>query len=512
MFGSVHAINDLKIQANSSISNSKLTTIYDSAGLNSFWSAVNAECSTCHPPNIFYELESPASRQIIIQNTGNSSVITLKSVSVESADSNILTTSVRPSGQPIVINPKENTSFTISYDCKIDDIQLNKLKGWTIVKAVLNFDISNGGETSSQKVEFSYEKVCFFGAVSKFDFSLVILLTAATIIVYFGTQHIHTLFADQAQNSDEVRPIHAIFFIVFASAALLIFYFFKDYIIVVLTGLVCISSFSSCALMINELIEKVVGSDGALSRKVRLPVVEEVTIATIISSVASFLVVLIWVITKNWMLNNFIGVCVVLLVLRVVRLSSLRVATLLLGLAFFYDIFWVFLSKPIFGNSVMAYVATSLDLPLKLEWPHFNERFDKGSCGMLGLGDMVLPGLFLGYCYRFDKAKSTNIFHRVAVLGYAIGLALCGFFLVVLQLAQPALLYLVPSILGIVSLVAWKKQLLGELWVGLPSDSTEDSIQQGQLLDLNDGKGTALGEEDNRGSHLSELRKAENNN
>jgi signal peptide peptidase-like protein 2B len=51
---------------------------------------------------------------------------------------------------------------------------------------------------------------------------------------------------------------------------------------------------------------------------------------------------------------------------KIIEVDSLRTATVLLTLAFFYDIFWVFYSNIFFGESVMASVATSIDLPMKL--------------------------------------------------------------------------------------------------------------------------------------------------
>ena len=58
------------------------------------------------------------------------------------------------------------------------------------------------------------------------------------------------------------------------------------------------------------------------------------------------------------MLSNIIGLFTVLLVFRILRLENLKISTLLLVLAFFYDIYWVFISPSLFGESVMAVVAT----------------------------------------------------------------------------------------------------------------------------------------------------------
>ena len=58
--------------------------------------------------------------------------------------------------------------------------------------------------------------------------------------------------------------------------------------------------------------------------------------------------------------------------LKTLRLTTLIPGMVLLGLLFFYDIFWVFIS-PYFttgGKSVMVAVATGLDIPIKLVMPH----------------------------------------------------------------------------------------------------------------------------------------------
>lgn len=88
--------------------------------------------------------------------------------------------------------------------------------------------------------------------------------------------------------------------------------------------------------------------------------------------------------------------------LRIIKLPNIKIATLLLTLAFIYDIFWVFGSPHIFGDSVMAYVATSLDLPIKIEMPHLSQE-PIPKCSLVGLGDMVLPGVLVAFAFRQDN-------------------------------------------------------------------------------------------------------------
>ena len=74
---------------------------------------------------------------------------------------------------------------------------------------------------------------------------------------------------------------------------------------------------------------------------------------------------------------------------------------MLLGLLFFYDIFFVF------GTDVMVTVATSIDAPIKLQFPK-DLTSDPPKYSILGLGDIVIPGIFVSLCLRFDFLKSIN--------------------------------------------------------------------------------------------------------
>ena len=59
-----------------------------------------------------------------------------------------------------------------------------------------------------------------------------------------------------------------------------------------------------------------------------------------------------------WVVQDIFGGCMCVLFLSTIRLPSIRVAAYLLVAAFFYDIFFVFITPLIFKSSVMITVAT----------------------------------------------------------------------------------------------------------------------------------------------------------
>lgn len=126
-------------------------------------------------------------------------------------------------------------------------------------------------------------------------------------------------------------------------------------------------------------------------------------------------------------------------------------AGLLVGL-FFYDIFWVY------GSEVMVSVATKIDTPGKLLFPR--DVSQMGTSGIdypyaiLGLGDICVPGIFVSIAQSLDMKfapdvpKSKQPYFRSSVLAYIASLFLCFFVNFQTNAAQPALLYLVPALIG----------------------------------------------------------------
>nr|CAD7410363.1 unnamed protein product [Timema poppensis] len=69
---------------------------------------------------------------------------------------------------------------------------------------------------------------------------------------------------------------------------------------------------------------------------------------------------------------------------------------------------------------------------------------------MLGLGDIVIPGIFIALLLRFDTSlkRSTNMYFNVTFGAYFLGLMATILIMHLFKHAQPALLYLVPACLG----------------------------------------------------------------
>lgn len=107
---------------------------------------------------------------------------------------------------------------------------------------------------------------------------------------------------------------------------------------------------------------------------------------------------LAYVTTKLWIANNIIAVAIAITGIEYLHLDRVINGCILLGGLFIYDIFWVF------GTGVMVFVATNFEAPVKVVFPRafLTNGFLSKDVGMLGLGDIVIPGVFLAILLRFD--------------------------------------------------------------------------------------------------------------
>lgn len=238
-----------------------------------------------------------------------------------------------------------------------------------------------------------------------------------------------------------------------------------------------------------------------------------------------------------WYITNLVGFSFCYSSLQLMSPGTAAVGTLLLSLLFGYDIYMVFYTP------MMVTVATKLDVPIKMIFPRPEHK--GRNMAMLGLGDIVVPGILMAYALRFDlyrhykltkvdaliahddddperKDKDTRPVYRPArgawaerlytkkalwsdtlrakafpkpyfhatMTGYILGMLATVLIMQVFQHAQPALLYLVPGVLaGLWGTALWKREIK-MLWTYDEQEEDKDprAKPQGQKKNKNEEK------------------------
>ena len=160
--------------------------------------------------------------------------------------------------------------------------------------------------------------------------------------------------------------------------------------------------------------------------------------------------------------------------IQLLQLGSFTTGAIVLAGLFVYDIYWVF------GTDVMVSVAVGLEAPIKLLFMRaFATHDTRAQHNMLGLGDIVVPGLYIALSLRFDRHRAalrnghlgdsdsdgasnnngkgkgvaalaagwSKPYFNAQCIAYALGLMVTMVVMHVFESAQPALLYLSPACL-----------------------------------------------------------------
>jgi len=199
----------------------------------------------------------------------------------------------------------------------------------------------------------------------------------------------------------------------------------------------------------------------------------------------------IYFMKKNWILNNILGMAFSIFGIENLMLGEYKVGLILLSLLFFYDIFWVFYTP------VMVSVAKNIEGPVKLMFPklqaaidlikkekgedheYAGKAYDPREYNMIGLGDIVIPGVYVALMLRFDiylYKRAKNDFSKfgfslknmkyfiITFVFYNLGIIITLSSMYFFNHAQPALLYLVPCTLISSSLLALQQKEFDLLW------------------------------------------------
>ena len=194
---------------------------------------------------------------------------------------------------------------------------------------------------------------------------------------------------------------------------------------------------------------------------------------------------LIYALTKSALYNNILAFIFCMQALQTLFIGNFKNGFMLLTLLFFYDIFFVF------GTDVMLTVAKGIDAPIKLMFPK-DFSGEKPQYSILGLGDIVIPGIFVSLCLRFDVLKTVDKEHLVELIqaerkgtdvgvvkylmnkalaapksyfyavnvGYLFAIIATIVVMLLFEHGQPALLYLVPGcIVSVLATAAVKGEI-----------------------------------------------------
>lgn len=173
-----------------------------------------------------------------------------------------------------------------------------------------------------------------------------------------------------------------------------------------------------------------------------------------VGCVCTLLAALFWL--QRWVYSDILALSMAVTFIRDFQITRFSQIAQLYAVMFVYDVVGVF------GTHTIQTVATGLplDLPIKLVCPNLTTT---GNFVILGLGDVIVPGLACAFARRYDLTRnyretaapltkqldySRGTLYKASLKAYAFGL--CATFVVfrVTGHAQPALIYILPALVA----------------------------------------------------------------
>jgi minor histocompatibility antigen H13 len=297
------------------------------------------------------------------------------------------------------------------------------------------------------------------------------LVVTSTLILYIGCHRsLRLLLSEEhggvpSSEKEILSAADAYKFPFFGSAALLSLYvafkyFDKDMVNLLLSLYLSLIGIFTLTNTLSPFVSRIITNEKKFGYKFSFPLIGLVDLTFTLAEFTSLFLSIIFSVyyfkTKHFLMNNVLGISFCIQSIERISLGSYKIGAIALIGLFFYDIFWVF------GTDVMVTVAKSFDGPIKLLFPRSLPTFDsKGEFSLLGLGDIVIPGLFVAILLRFDAVRAkvnptknaehasfNKHYFNVNIISYAAGLVVTVLVMYFFKAAQPALLYLVPACLG----------------------------------------------------------------
>ncbi|OHT10205.1 hypothetical protein TRFO_20594 [Tritrichomonas foetus] len=275
------------------------------------------------------------------------------------------------------------------------------------------------------------------------------------------------------ENQEEITGKTAVVMLLTSSIMLLILYYVLNSIILFLKCILAVSSIVSVAFVVYDWVYLFFNQFYSFSQK----------ILSIITFLFSIFISGLWFFTEHWLPTNLMSFCLCVSGICLIKINRYQIVLITAVGFLIYDVWWVFLSPVVFGDSVMVEAATKIaphipamfTIPKKVTNPYlvylftpdlFSESFESYvdvMNSMIGCGDIIIPGIVLDFFLRFDTLYKTSLFNA-SFIGYVVGVALSWIMVKVMKKGQPALLWIFPSVLIPATICAKYQKVLKILW------------------------------------------------
>jgi minor histocompatibility antigen H13 len=172
----------------------------------------------------------------------------------------------------------------------------------------------------------------------------------------------------------------------------------------------------------------------------------------VVGGVVATIIAYVWLTNPNWLIVDFIALCIITNTLIAFPRISLKTLIVVCFALIIYDVLGVY----VFGvMQDFAYKAYLINMPLLIVIPKTLSLQETQRLFMLGLGDIIIPGLLIReeILRAKENIVTAHIWNNIPLMpvvlsvGYVFGFAAVQGVLYYTHKPQPALVFLLPSML-----------------------------------------------------------------
>lgn len=176
-------------------------------------------------------------------------------------------------------------------------------------------------------------------------------------------------------------------------------------------------------------------------------------------------IVLPYSLTKAWYLSDLISIMMMATIVKLFKLKDLKNSFFLMIICTLTDCVLATIAHFVNVESYNVLTLKYVNCPLELQLPLMQLQLDK-NCAWISLISIVIPGLFIGLNYRFDRNRRTHSYAIVCFLSLVIAEIVWIFTTVYQTHSWPSSAFTFPSMLVCVSLVALRRAEFRQFWEG----------------------------------------------
>jgi len=195
-------------------------------------------------------------------------------------------------------------------------------------------------------------------------------------------------------------------------------------------------------------------------------VVGQVRVIDLISCLSGVVLIIgYWLSNGQWMMNDILGVCSIVGLLKLLKVRSLKMGVILLSSLLILEIAVGLFVHYVFNTSYNNYVINKFQSPIVLVLPSITHELYR-RCAWLPISSILFPGLLLSYLRRFDLSRATFIYLLIGLFSFYFGSVLWMFLDVETIHSLPFAIVSEPITVLILSLVSYKRNEFRTLWKG----------------------------------------------